>query len=455
MYEVPATGGTAKLLIGIDPATTVDFHAPSWLANGDLLYLVHWKSERDSTGQALPDVKVFDGRKQIPVQVDVEGGNGAPVVAPSGEMLFLRTGANAGIWSVPYDMTRRRATAAAVLVAPDAVSVSVAADGSLLYVESAEGEETRELIWADRSGKVLAQVGTPHSGLDLPALSPDGRRVAFRARQDDRNSDIWVLDLARGTETRLTFGPGLKDVPEWLPSSNRLAYVDAVNVQGRILAVNADGSGDQREIAPLAGLGAATRNLSVAPDGKTAVRIVDERGRGRLRIADVGPDGVLGPLRPLLKQQPEPDINDAIISPDGRLLAYVTNNPGQVELFLTRYPGGDGQWQVGSEGGRSPQWSGDGKELFFVSGSGPSRRTLVAVHVDPAQEPPVGAMQSLFATSGSIGSDINLYDRGRFAVSPDGQRFLFTRAAHGSQALQKRMVLVENWRGALQKPAAR
>ncbi len=199
-------------------------------------------------------------------------------------------------------MKRRRVEGTPVLVAPDAVSVSVSDDGSLLYVEGSTGEERRELVWVDRSGKVIEVLGSGHAGLAGATLSPDGRRVAFSAR-DGGNRDIWVRDLARGTETRLTFSGGLEGQPEWLASSSRLAYTRVENLQGRIFAVNADGSGGEREFAPAAGMGASASSFSVAPDGKWAVRIVDERGIGRLRVGPVLPDGSLGSLRPLLEAE--------------------------------------------------------------------------------------------------------------------------------------------------------
>ncbi len=441
MYRVPAGGGTAELLIDIDPATTIDFHSPSWLANGDLLYTTHWKSARDGKGQPLPHLSVFDGKRQIPVAGSFGGDDESPIVTSTGQLLFLRRGANSGIWSIPIDLERRRAEGTEVLVAPDAVWMSASEDGSLLYVEGSSSDAARELVWADRSGKVLEAVGPAHPGLADPALSPDGRRIAFSAT-DGNNQDVWVRDLSRGTETRITFGEQRESLPVWLASASRLAYVEQKGMEGRIVAANADGSGAQSEFAPAAGLGGSGGDLSVAADGTWAARIVDDRGQGRLRVAQVLPDGTLGPLRPVLKTQPEPDINDASVSPDGRLLAYVTNNPGQVDLFLTRFPSGEGKWQVGTEGGRAPRWARDGKELLFISGSGPTRRSMVSVNVDSSQEPPLGAMTRLF----ELGDGLDLSDARRFDVTADGSKFLFVRPAGGAADTLRRMVLVQNWR---------
>jgi Tol biopolymer transport system component len=455
LYKVAAGGGPAELFVDIDPATTVDFHAPSWLANGDLLYITHWNSLKDGSGRSRAFLTVFDGKQQIPVTGDLGNDEAAAIVAPTGELLFLRAGANPGLWSVPYDLTRRRVDGTPVVISPEAVSMSVSEDGSLLYIEGSVGEERRELVWVDRSGKVIEVVGPGHAGLSGVALSPDGRRVAFSA-QDGGSQDIWVRDLARGTETRLTFSGDSVGQPEWLASSSRLAYINVkgLNLQGRIFAVNADGSGGQREFAPAAGMGASANSFNVAPDGRSAVRIVDERGIGRLRVGPIGPDGSLGGLRPLLSLEPEPDIQDANISPDGKLLAYVTNDPRRaVDLFLTRFPEGVGQWQVGTEGGRTPRWAKDSGELFYVAGSGPSRRAMVSVRVDPAQDPPLGEATRLFEFGG--GGELDLSDGNRFDVTPDGKRFLFVRPAGRAGGTPQRMVLVLNWREELKKDGAR
>ena len=441
MYRVPAGGGEPQLLLDIDPATTIDFHSPTWLANGDLLYVVHWKIAEDSTGRKLPNLAVFDGKKQIPVPGDFGGGTGMPTVTAGGKLLYLRGDASAGIWAVSFDAGRRRTVGEPALVAPGAASVSAAADGSLLYVEGSDGDTPREMIWVDRAGRVLETVGVAHPGLDRAVLSPDGRRIAFSASQSD-NRDIWVRDLTRGIDTRLTFGDPRDVRPEWW-SSSRLTYVEIKGMQSRALAVNADGSGGQRVVVPAEGVG--SQSLAIAPDGGSAVRIVDEGGHGRLRFAPLLADGTLGASRPLLAARPEPDIDEAAISPDGRLLAYATDDPGQPDVFLTRYPGGDGQWQVGADGGRRPRWARGSGELVYIAGLGPSRRALVAVKVDATQDPPVGPAARLF----DIDPSWLRFGEMPFDVTADGQRFLMVRDAVTREARPRRIVLVQNWEAEL------
>jgi dipeptidyl aminopeptidase/acylaminoacyl peptidase len=152
--------------------------------------------------------------------------------------------------------------------------------------------------------------------------------------------------------------------------------------------------------------------------------------------------------------EPEPDIRDARISPDGELLAYVTTDPRRAaDLFLTRFPEGVGRWQVSAEGAFTPRWARDSKELFFIAGVGPSRRTLVSANVDPAQDPPLGEVTRLFELGG--GGELDMADGNRFDVTADGKRFLFVRAAGRAGGTPQRIVLVQNWRAALERDGAR
>jgi Tol biopolymer transport system component len=277
------------------------------------------------------------------------------------------------------------------------------------------------------------------------ALSPDGRRIAYVAGPP-RNGDIWVRDLDRATDTRLTFGDEDELQPAWL-SPARVAYVQmkttSGGVVGRILAISADGSGGPQVVVPELPVGVAENALTLAGDGKRILLIVDERGHGYLRVAELQPDGSLGPGRPVLRIEPEPAVGAARVSPDGGLLAYVTENPGgQPETFLTRFPSGEGRWQVSPQVARNPRWARDGSELFFLVGA--QRRTLASVKVNAAMEPPlVSNPTNLFDFDLLAGSPSSYLGGGGFDVTGDGQRFLVVRP--GGSGGAKRMVLVQNW----------
>jgi serine/threonine-protein kinase len=437
VYQVPEGGGTPELMFDIDPRVTVDYHAPSWLPNGDLMYVVHRKGRSDSSGGPPRMLEVFTGGKHVSIAGDFGGPSGSPLVTATGKLLYIRRDANAGIWAVSYDAGKRRVTGEPGMVEAGAVSLSVSEEGSLLFMEGNDKKGPNELVWVDRSGKVVGSVGAVHPGLSNEVLSPDGRRVAFTAIQAD-NEDVWVRDLARGIDTRITFAEAGETSPQWLEPS-RLTYLEANHFEWRILAANADGSGGQMVLAPA--LGDGKQAAYFAPDRRTAARILDNGGFGRLRLAPVLANDSLGAPVPLLHVQPEPDVDDASIAPNGRLLAYATNDPGQPDVFLTRYPSGTGQWQVSTEGGRRPHWARDSGELFYIGGSGPTRRYMVAVAIDPSQDPPVGTSTRLF----DIDPRWLRLGEMPYDVTADGQRFLMAREAIGSEPRSSRMVLVQNW----------
>jgi Tol biopolymer transport system component len=176
-------------------------------------------------------------------------------------------------------------------------------------------------------------------------LSPDGRRVVFAAGAEGEG-DIWVQDLESGTATRLTFGREDEWGPAWL-TPQTIVYVQQrpATIVGRILSIKADGSGQPQELVTEVALGSRyLPSLIPVPGGRSVLQIVDERGHGRLRVGDLQADGRVGPLRPVPKIEPEQDVGDARVSPDGRLLAYVTDNPGRPELFVTRFPSGEARF---------------------------------------------------------------------------------------------------------------
>jgi dipeptidyl aminopeptidase/acylaminoacyl peptidase len=331
-----------------------------------------------------------------------------------------------------------------VLVTAGAVSLSASADGSLLYMEGADEGGLHQFVWVDRAGKVIETVGEPRPGLEDAELSPDGRRLAFTTTSNETGDDIWVRDLARGIDTRLTFDPGTETDPRWIDSS-QLSYVEATAARSRIYTMQPDGSGGKRLLASEAGVG--IQQALLAPDGASAVRIIDVGGHKKLRSASVQPDGVLGPPQEFLQFQPEPDIGDARLSPDGRLLAYATDDPGQPEAFLTRFPSGQGRWQVSQEGARRVRWAAQTGALYYIAGGGPSRRALVEVKVDAGQDPPIGTPTRLF----DIDPKWLRFGEMPYDVTPDGSRFLMAREAAGGEKRPGRMILVQNWEAGLAK----
>jgi hypothetical protein len=443
MYTVPAPGGPPRLLIDIDPRQIVDFHAPCWLPNGDLMYVVHWSDHGDSASGHPHDLEVFAHGKHFAI-AGAYGDESQALVTRSGRLLFVRRDANAGIWAVDYDLNAHRKLGEPLLVASGARSVSAANDGSLLYVEENDQQTPIELGWVDRSGRFVSSLGSVHPGLDDLAISPDGQKVAFSAVQDGQR-DIWVHDIARVVDTRLTFAKTEDTMPHWW-GADRLVYGEKATrgqMQTRLMVTNADGSGGAGQLAGDAG--SSQQSVQWIAGSPQALRTIDERGHARMRLSALLPDGTLDAPQPFARFTPEPDVGSDALSPNGKLVAYDSNDP-QPEVFLTRFPSGEGQWQVSSEGGRGPRWASGTGALYYVAGTGAATRSMVEVKIDYAHDPPVGATTHLFDFDPAWNTN------GRspsFAVNPDGQRFLITRPALQASTRPARMILVQNWEAGL------
>lgn len=313
----------------------------------------------------------------------------------------------------------------------------------MIYMEIESIQGSNELVWADRSGRVLGGIAAPMPGLAEPALSPDGRRLAATAWVD-RNRDIWIIDLERGASSRLTFEDSHESVPMWEADSERIIYSEIRGMSSTIVTRAADGSGERQEVIQGAGYGMWGGLAAYSPDGRYLLFAVDEGGPKYLRLSEVGESGAISKPRSFFSSSPEPSILDARISPNGRLLAYMSTDSGQPEVFLTRFPEGTGRWQVSSGGGSQPRWAAGSGELFFIGGSGPTSRMLTRVDLGTGPEISIGVPEQLFSLSDNFNNSLKSEEG--FDVTADGSRFVMVRASSSGPAATPRMILVQNWR---------
>ena len=465
MYEVPAEGGRPVEMFPHDPELEIDYHAPVWLPDGRLLFAAHMNLDNSPSGDGTSErvdesdgevLNVFDGSERRVVDW---GGpmniGGTYWDAESGLLLFSRWGPSNDIWARPMDSETFQPTGPELMLIPDAAGLSVADDGSLLYMEGSSLRGTRELIVADRTGVPISTLGQALEGLSSPALSPDGKRVAITARGDS-SRDVWIFDLERNTSSRLTFEDSDESSPRWDADSERVIYSEIRGITSTIVARPADGSGARTVLVDGAGYGLADGIAMLSPDGRHLLFAEDVRGPEYLRLADFDTSGKLSEPRPFFASDDEPSVHDAHISPDGRFLAYMSTESGQPEIFLTRFPDGTGRWQVSQAGGRQPRWAAASGELFFLAGSGPSERAMSVVRVDDTAGVAVSAPEELFSLD-RVGSDgvaaglTYLGTEGGYDVSPDGTRFFMVSQGLREGAAAPRMVLVQNWRRLLEE----
>jgi Tol biopolymer transport system component len=299
---------------------------------------------------------------------------------------------------------------------------TVSRNGVLVYRST--GEMLNRLAWLDRTGRELAEVA-PAADFRGPALSPDGRRIAIR-RTDAQNLDVWVIDPARGTTTRFTFEPGADGNPVWSPDGTQIAWTGDTRDGPAILIKSASGLGEvKRVLLP----GPASAMLDWSRDGGRLLYQALQTATGTdlltaPPVADAKPE--------VLIQTPFNEMR-ARFSPDGRWVAYESNESGRAEIYVASLAGAAGKWQISVQGGSDPCWSRDGRELFYLSAD--QQLMTVPVSTDGGFHP--GTPQPLFRVQVEAGLRRNVYD-----VAPDGQRFLFLLTA-GQRNTP--MTVVVNW----------
>jgi dipeptidyl aminopeptidase/acylaminoacyl peptidase len=318
-------------------------------------------------------------------------------------------------------------------------SLFTVSQNGLLAYQSGSARLGTELVWFDRSGKQLGKVSERERYSD-PRLSPDGKRLAVTA--GDPLTNIWVFDLGRGTKTRLTFDDATHNFPAWSPDGSRVAFASFVgpaagaSIGGSLHAKPSNGTGgDELVLAGEKGVGLAYPQWS--PDGRY---LLYERSAGPsgASVWAVPLSGDKKPIPVAQPQSPQNNVFSARISPDGRWLAYTSNDSGRQEIYVAPFLGGGGRWQISTNGGDSTAWRRDGKELYYWAND----QMLTAVEVDPqGSEFRVGAAKPLFRLSSpALGM---AYD-----VTPDGQRFLVNYLPEDTATP---LTLVVNWPAELKK----
>jgi eukaryotic-like serine/threonine-protein kinase len=352
--------------------------------------------------------------------------------SPTGHLLYGREIEGEGIWAVPFSASKLKVEGAAIPVVRGAEFPSLAADGSLLYVQG-RVEAKREMVWVSRDGKIEETVGEPQRGLGGPMVSPDGRRIAFAALSEE-SADIWIQDLSRGTRTRVTSGKAQETSPAWIPSGDRLLYAESEGMtEKRMVEVAADGTGHRREL----GVGLGPR---VTPDGRFVAYRTDNHGELTLWYRPLEGEGAAK----VFLQRPGVQVFGPEFSRDGRWAAYQSNETGRFELFVCRFPEGGGKTQVSRNGSGPFFWSRRGDAIYYVQGD-----DLMEVAVSPGATPSFGEPKALFSVAAtglevtSPWGDLNL------DVSPDGKRFLAARRAGGRGPA---IYYVENWAADLAAP---
>ena len=434
LYEVPARGGTASLLVWPEESeqSSALIRYPHFLPSeaGDRVLLFS-SSAGGPGGFSVMVQDLRTGRREL------LGRNiYPPVYSPSGHLVyFARQATLSTLWALPFSLETLKVTGEAFPIAHNGLGPTVATDGTLVYLDSpGTSQVQQQLVWLNRSGDKIGEIGLPQGRLGSPALSPDGRLAAVQVREGS-NYDIWVWDLTRPVKTRLTTGPELDGAPVWAPTGEQVAFSSFRAGNGDIFLRQADGSGEAKVLL------ATPRNEYVTDwsrDGKYLLYWLDDpETGGNLWYLKRNEDGSAWEPHPFL-QTPFNE-RAAKFSPDGRHVAYVSDESGEWEVYARPFPQGGRQSTVSSNGGAGPRWSRDGKELFYVEGS-----TLMAVSVSSGSTFSAGSARRLFERPPlSVGgfTSTPTYD-----VSADGRQFVLReRVDLGEEAPKPSIRVVQNW----------
>jgi len=305
-------------------------------------------------------------------------------------------------------------------------------NGDVLVTQTGKGASVSQLTWFDRSGKPAGTVGMPASFGNV-RLSPDGHRVAVdQINPDGRNIDIWIHELARGATTRLTFDPSPHQAPIWSPDGKQILFSSNRKVTTRLYLKNADGSGSEEQVADL-GTFVPVNAWDWSRDGK---HVLFRKGNEVWHLSR--PEHATKPLL-----QAKWTVRNAQSSPDGRWMAYASNETGSMQVYVSPFLNGNGKWQVSSAGGQEPKWRQDGKELFYLSADGKMMAAAVKTGASFEASSPVALFQTHRRQPVSS-QDVFSYD-----VSGDGQKFLILTKVDEANAAPLSVLL--NWASEMEK----
>jgi Tol biopolymer transport system component len=292
-----------------------------------------------------------------------------------------------------------------------------------------------DLIWVDRQGK---QVGTVAKAADYGyiRLSRDDKRLVIALRDPSTRWDVWILDLAHGGQTRFTFDSGNEIFPIWSPDGGRIAFSSNRDGHVNMYQKSSNGSGNEEQIL-------VSSEAEFCNDWSTDGQFIAFHKLSPQTRADIWIVPLSGDRKPFAYLETPFGERDARFSPNGRWIAYVSDETGPREVYVQSFPIGRGKWQISRGGGGPPTWRRDGKEIFYVSGD-----KLMSVEVKMDGDTfEAGTPQPLFevrgaALPGGLGG-------AAFDATTDGQRFLIGVPMQEATFLPITVVL--NWAADLKR----
>jgi len=417
VQEMPEAGGAAKPLTQMAKGDT-SHRWPEVLPDGQAVLF--------ATGLTTSSMQVAvyvtgTGEQRILVPVP---GSTQPRYAASGHLLYVQ---GSTLMAAPFDARRQVLTGEAVPVVENvqgnsfgAAQYSISTTGSLVYVSGGSQSEQNRLVWVSRDGKEQP-LAAPPGAYGRQRISPDGRKVTV-----EQDGQIWLYELARDTMTRFTFEGSNNFAPVWTPDGSRIAFQSNNDGPPSVFWQKADGSGGMEK---LTGSEYTRFPKSWSADGQLlSFGEINPTTGYDIWVLDMKDRKAVPFLR-------TPFYEVGVISPDGRWMAYTSNESGRNEIYVQPYPGPGGKWQISTDGGMDVRWTANGRELTYRNGNKMMATDIATQPAFSAGKPRM-LFEGPYVPSSQLAS---FYD-----VSGDGQRFLMLKPTEQAQATTQ-IVVVQNW----------
>jgi eukaryotic-like serine/threonine-protein kinase len=442
LQRVAASGGTCAPLK--TPEADENDYYPVFLPDGKHFLYVAEGGEESKRGIYLASLDNPTGQRLLADQSNVVFAHSIHG-SEQGYLLFLR---GTTLTGERFNTQTLQLTGDAFPVAEQVsktmsnqVGASASADGTLVYL--ANFVRDNQLTWFDRSGKALGNVG-PHGYQDGVALSPNDKVAAIGRNFSGTDGELWLEDLNRGGATQFTFDPSNGRSSVWSPDGAQIIFSSSA---GKLYRKDANGGGHEE---PLLTTGDSAYASDWSRDGRFLLytKIDPKTGADLWVLPD--PSGKLGDSKPFPFLQTEFSESQGQFSPDGRWIAYSSNESGQSEVYVRPFSGqpsgSTGKWKVSTDGGREPRWSPNGKELFYLGRDKHGKTELMAVPVGTTGGAvfEAGAPKPLFDFDGiGVVPQTNIF---LYSVAADGQRFLVNASV---KPITSTLNVIVNWEASI------
>ncbi|HLH32343.1 MAG TPA: hypothetical protein VKY31_14150, partial [Terriglobia bacterium] len=425
VFRVSASGGEPIAVTHLDSARHIGHRYPKFLPDGQH-FIFYAQGTGDAGGIFLASLSGGEPKR-------LTGSETAGEYLKPGWIVFVRQGS---LVAQHLDLEHAALTGDPVVLADPIAydgstflgAFSVSNDGRIAYRSG--GAEARQLVWFDRTGKMLDVAGEADpSALVAPELSQDERRLAID-RTVQSNRDIWLMDLLRGGLTRLTTDPAVDGFPLWSPDGTKIVFESSRKGSYDLWIMSANKTGSEELL-----YGTPSNEWPVhwSKDGRFILFYQSgPAGSDLWALPMTGEE-----RKPIVVANTKFEERQGQFSPDSRWIAYETNESGRFEIVVQPFPEATSKVQVSTNGGVQPRWRADGKELYFIA---PDRKLMAVPVTTSASSFEPGKPVALFQTQVFSGASATF--RPEYAIARDG-RFLFNQVVKESSVTP--ITLVLNW----------